>query len=78
MYLNLHNNFSGDLLVFKKKDFPSSKISKKYADIPAHLHIEIDIQADLEDMTETGYIHNKTQKLLDFGTEKIIWVFTNN
>lgn len=77
LHLNLRNNLSGDLLVFNKKDFPSSKISKKYADVPAYLHSEIDIQAALEDMTETGYIHNKTQKLLDFGTGKIIWVFTN-
>ncbi len=77
LHLNLRNNLSGDLLVFSKEDFPASKISKKYADVPAHLHIEIDIQAEMEDMTETGYIHNKAQKLLDFGTHKIIWVFTN-
>lgn len=76
LHLELRNNLSGDLLIFKKKDFPSSKISIKYIDIPAYIYIEIDIRAELEDMTETGYIRNKTQKLLDFGTGKVIWVFT--
>lgn len=27
-------------------------------------------------MTETGYIKRKTDILLDFGTKKIIWIFT--
>lgn len=77
LHLNLRNNLSGDLLIYHKKDFPTSKISKKYADVPAFIHIEIDIQAELEHMTETGYIKNKTQKLLDFGTGKVIWIFTS-
>lgn len=40
------------------------------------MHIEVDIQAELEDLTETSYIKKKTDTLLEFGTKKIIWIFT--
>jgi hypothetical protein len=40
------------------------------------LQIEVDISAELEDMTETGYIKRKTDILLEFGTKKVIWIFT--
>jgi Uma2 family endonuclease len=70
------NNLGGDILVYNKKLLPASKISKHYADVPAELQIEVDIQAELEDMTETGYIKRKTDILLEFGTKKIIWIFT--
>ena len=76
LHISHKNNLSGDILVYDKKVFPSSKISKHYADVPAELQIEIDITAELEDMTETGYIKKKTNVLLEFGTKKIIWIFT--
>ena len=53
------------------------KYSKHYADIPAELQIEVDITAELEDMTETGYIKRKTDLLLEFGTKRVIWIFTS-
>ena len=37
---------------------------------------EVDIEADVSETTETGYIRRKTRKLLDFGTEKVVWVLT--
>jgi hypothetical protein len=30
-----------------------------------------------EDLTELGYIYKKTQKLLNFGVEKVIWITTS-
>ena len=77
LHINHKNNLSGDILVYDKKEFPSSKISKHYANVPAELQIEVDITAELEDMTETGYIKRKTDVLLEFGTRKIVWIFTS-
>lgn len=76
LHINHKNNLGGDILVYSRKDFPASKISKHYADVPAELQIEVDITAELEDMSETGYIKKKTNTLLDFGTKKVIWIFT--
>lgn len=77
LHISHKDNLGGDILVYDKKIFPSSKISKHYADVPAELQIEVDITAELEDMTETGYIKRKTDILLEFGTKKIIWIFTS-
>jgi len=77
LHISHKNNLGGDILVYDKKIFPSSKISKHYADVPAELQIEVDITADLEDMTETGYIKRKTDILLEFGTKKVLWIFTS-
>ena len=76
IHVDHNNNLAGDILVFDKTILPGSKISSHYADVPAELQIEVDIQAALEDMTETGYIKRKTDVLLQFGTKKIIWIFT--
>jgi hypothetical protein len=52
------------------------KISRKYASVPPQISLEIDIDADVEEMTETGYIYKKTQKLLNFGVQKVFWILT--
>lgn len=77
LHINHKNNLGGDVLVYDKKELPASKISKHYADVPAELQIEVDITAELEDMSETGYIKKKTNTLLDFGTKKVLWIFTS-
>ncbi|MGN6353045.1 MAG: hypothetical protein ACTHLB_06625 [Parafilimonas sp.] len=77
LHINHKNNLGGDILVYDERNFPYSKISKHYADIPAELQIEVDITAELEDMTETGYIKRKTDLLLEFGTKRVIWIFTS-
>lgn len=38
--------------------------------------IEVDISADSVDVDADGYIFQKTQKLLNFGVEKVIWITT--
>ncbi|WP_332368380.1 hypothetical protein [Spirosoma telluris] len=38
--------------------------------------IEVDIAADPTDVTNDSYIFQKTEKLLKFGVEKVIWITT--
>ena len=43
-------------------------------DVPPKIVIEIDIDDDVEQMTESGYIYKKTQMMLAFGTQKVLAV----
>lgn len=78
LHIDRRNNLSGDILVFKKEDLPASAISVKYADVPAYLHIEVDVTANLENEDPINYLSKKINTLLEFGTGRIIWVFTES
>lgn len=78
IHLDHRNNISHDIAIFEKSVLPANKISTNYADVPCKLAIEIDIKADLGNEKHFDYIQKKTQKTLDFGTEKVIWIFSNS
>ena len=70
------NNLAGDIFVYDATIMRGDKIGKQYADVPPLLAFEIDIEADLEAMTEMGYISRKIEKLLQFGVQKVFWIST--
>ena len=76
IHLNKYNNLAGDILVFDNETMPIEMYDEHYADVPPKVVIEVDITADTTDLTPDGYIYTKTQKLLDFGVEKVIWITT--
>ncbi|MFN8349350.1 MAG: Uma2 family endonuclease [Spirosomataceae bacterium] len=76
LHLDHKNNLANNIAIFEQSVLTSDKISKKYADVPPHIALEIDIAADVEALIETGYIYKKTQKLLNFGVHKVFWVLT--
>lgn len=76
-HISHKNNMAHDLVVFEKNVLPASKISNKYADVPAKLVLEIDTEIEYGNgLSVETYVHQKTQNTLDFGTEKVIWIFT--
>lgn len=75
--LDHKNNLANDLAIYDKSVLKPSMISTKYTDVPPKIAIEIDVKAEYEDLTELGYIYKKTQKLLNFGVEKVIWIITS-
>jgi Putative restriction endonuclease len=75
--LDHKNNLANDLAIYDKTVLKPSMISTKYTDVPPKIAIEIDVKAEYEDLTELGYIYKKTQKLLNFGVEKVIWIITS-
>lgn len=77
VHLDHRNNLSNDIAIFDQAVLTPAKISKKYANVPPQMAIEIDIEADTSEMTENGYIYKKTQKLFAFGVQKLIWVLTD-
>lgn len=76
LYVDHKNNLANDIAIFDQSVLTPDKISRKYANVPPTIVFEIDIDADVEDMTETGYIYKKTQKLLTFGVQKVFWILT--
>lgn len=80
LHLAKKNNLGLDLAIFEKEKL--SKINDKYFDISPKIVIEVDIKAEIEltdfPAKEMDYIFEKSQKLLDFGVEKVIWVTTHS
>ena len=76
VHIDHRNNLANDIAIYNQTVLTPAKISKKYADVPPLLAIEIDIEADTAALTETGYLYKKTRKLFNFGVAKLIWVLT--
>ncbi len=79
LHIGLKTNFSADIAIFETEKLPVKSADKHYAQVPPKIQIEVDIDADLEDFEFLdAYIYSKTEKLLDFGIEKMIWVMSGN
>jgi hypothetical protein len=76
LHINNRNNLAGDILIYRKQDLPASQIGSKYANVPALVQIEVDVTADLEQEQEMAYFQKKITTLFDFGTQKVIWIFS--
>jgi Uma2 family endonuclease len=80
-YLDAHNKFALDVAIYDKGVLTPDKITDQYIDVNPKVVIEIDLKVTLED---TGvdlfapFVLAKSKKLLSFGTERIIWVFTKS
>jgi hypothetical protein len=78
IHIDKGNNFSTDIGIFELAALQASVVNNKCFDIPPKIVFEIDTDADLEFLEDGLYFHTKTQKLLDFGVEKVIWYFTKS
>ncbi|TAH19350.1 MAG: Uma2 family endonuclease [Cytophagales bacterium] len=75
IHLNLKENMSMDIPIYEAKKITT--LTNHYTNVPPKILIEVDIEADTENFeNEMDYYFTKTQKLLDFGVEKVIWIFT--
>jgi hypothetical protein len=76
IHIDTNTNLSGDISIFDaSKPLP---INTHYAHQAPLINIEIDVNIALEQEDEKDYIFKKTQKLLDFGVEKVIWILTKS
>jgi hypothetical protein len=76
LHIDRGNNLSGDLLIYHKSTLTAKKITTRYTDVPAYIHFEVDITADLSHGSDHDYVNKKINKLHGFGTYKVIWLFT--
>jgi hypothetical protein len=69
---------AADIAVYRKAQLKNIPRHNKYLQIPPQIVFEIDTKADLKRFrTIMDYYYAKTDDLLDFGVEKVIWIFTD-
>lgn len=75
VHLDLNDNLSCDVAIFEKGTFA---ITTNYFDTPPKIVIEVDVKIDLGefDGIDFNYIAAKTQKLFDFGVERVLWLLS--
>lgn len=79
IFINNENIISCDVFIFDKNRLKLSKIVTDYfIDSTPKIALEVDIRVDLSDEKDFGYVFTKTHKLLDFGVEKVFWIFTKH
>lgn len=67
---------AADIAIFKAENFEFTTEYSKYA---PEIVIEIDTKAHIAvAASTTSYYNRKTQQLLDFGVQKVIWIFTGD
>lgn len=77
LHLDRNDNLASDVAIFEKEKL--GKLKGKYFDVAPKVAIEVDIKADVTDFPNKldDYLIQKSQKLLDFGVEKILWIITS-
>jgi hypothetical protein len=78
LHLELKDNLSGDIVLYECNKFPVSNIDTHYLNIPPKIDIEVDVNIDTTDFTEQTYINQKTDRLLSWGVEKVIWILSES
>lgn len=76
IHLDKNDNMAGDVIIYDKAVLPPHEVSLHYANVPPKIVIEVDIEVELKNETELDYIFRKADRLLHFGTEKVIWIFS--
>lgn len=78
LHLALNDNLGNDIAIFEKEKL--GKLKGKYFDVAPKIVIEVDVKADVEDFPNklVDYLIQKSQKLLDFGVERVLWIVTSH
>jgi Uma2 family endonuclease len=80
LHLSHKTNFSADIAIYRDGQLKVGFHSVNYEQKPPSVIIEVDIKIDESDYfrNEEEYFHKKTEKLLQWGVEKVIWVFSSS
>ena len=76
VHLDKGSNLSNDVAIFDKSS--DLTLNEKYFNVPPRVAIEVDVNIEPEEFEgkESGYVYEKTERLLDFGVERVIWITT--
>lgn len=76
LHVSSGSNLANDFAIFEKDKIT---LTDKYFDVSPKIVIEVDIKIALEETglsSDLEYVLSKSQKMLDFGVEKVIWITT--
>lgn len=76
LHLGLNDHLASDIAIFEKDKIV---LDDKYFTVAPKVVVEVDIKIDLSETewnNEIEYVLDKSQKLLDFGVERVIWITT--
>ncbi|MEM9671242.1 MAG: Uma2 family endonuclease [Bacteroidota bacterium] len=76
LHLSKSNNLAADIAIYRSDQIKEVTPTNKYLNISPEVVIEVDTKADLTDLKSEEYLRKKTQKLLDFGVKKVIWILS--
>ncbi|GAB3644228.1 Uma2 family endonuclease [Spirosoma arcticum] len=76
VHLDRGSNLSNDIAIFDRSS--NLTLTNKYFTTPPKIAIEVDVNIEPEEFEgkESGYVYEKTERLLDFGVERVIWITT--
>ncbi len=77
LHLGHKTNLSLDLCIYLRQEFSFEKLQNKYKNTPPKVVIEVDTKADPAIFDFSSYYPAKTQALLDFGVEQVVWIYTD-
>ncbi len=79
LHLATGTNFSSDFAIYLKSTLDLNKDPFNYSDIPPEIALEVDLDIEIENQSPYNkYVTIKTERLLEWGVKKVIWVFTSN
>lgn len=75
LHVDHRSNLANDIAIYEKEGLT---LSNNYFQTPPNVAIELDVRIDLEGFVarEQSYIYEKTELLLNFGVERVIWITT--
>ena len=78
LHIGVGENLANDIAIYEREN---TILDDKYFTRAPKIVVEIDIKIDLSDTewtNEWDYVIEKSKKMLDFGTEKVIWITTKS
>ncbi len=75
LHVDRGSNFANDVAIYDREGLT---LGDSYFQASPNVVIEVDIRVDLEGFAAQGqgYMYEKTEKLLEFGVEQVIWITT--
>lgn len=77
LHIQLGDNLSNNIALYEKEKVT---LKGKFFDVAPKIVVEVDSKIDLDAFPamQQDYVHQKTQAMLDFGTERVIWITTQS
>ena len=78
IHISKNVNYGLDLALYDAKVLSAEKVDDQYVKVAPQLVVEVDVKVNTNELTEEEFIYKKTQSLLDYGVETVIWVTTKS